>query len=148
MSDLGEQIVTQARTYLSVPYFHAGRTREGLDCIGLLAVVAHDLGITDYDDVNYQPDPPAEPLTHILNHFCLCIWARETSPDWPQPFAPGDLLQFEILGVPRHAGIYATDEQGSPMLIHAYQAVGKVIEHPFDAQWRRRLWAVYRVKEK
>jgi cell wall-associated NlpC family hydrolase len=146
VSDLGDQIVKQARYYveLETPYYHCGRNRYGLDCIGLLVVVAHDLGITDEDNVNYQPDPPPDELTRALKKYCDVLGAVH---DFPGPLEPGDLCQFEILGVERHAGIYATDEQGNPTLIHAWQSIGKVVEHEFTKQWQHRIWCAYRVRE-
>jgi hypothetical protein len=42
--ELGGMVVRTARTYLGVPFKPYGRTREGLDCPGLLLCVASDLG--------------------------------------------------------------------------------------------------------
>lgn len=154
MSDLGDRIVKQARYYveLQVPFYHCGRNRYGMDCVGLLAVVAHDLGITDYDDTGYQPDPPAEELTRVLEAHCDRVWdARSpilSDVELEYGCKPGDLLQFDITGQPRHCGIFARDEQRQPTMIHCWESVGKVTEHLFDKAWRRRLWAVYRVRER
>lgn len=153
-ASLGQRIVDQARTYLSVPWFHAGRSRHGLDCAGLIAVVAHDLSITDFDDVNYPPEPDPAYLTAVLERFAERQWHLifpEPS-DPPLEFGdlralPGDLLQFEILGEPRHVGIYAEDSRGRGTVIHTYQSVGRVCEHAFDVHWQRRLWAAYRFRE-
>jgi cell wall-associated NlpC family hydrolase len=147
VSNLGDRFVAQARTYAGVPYYHAGRSRQGLDCIGLLAVVAHDLGITDHDDVNYSPDPEPGYLTATLHRFCDLTWINDPFDDVTPTLEPGDLLQFEIAGVERHAGIYAEDERGQGTVIHAYQSAGKVCEHLLDRHWQRRLWAAYRLKE-
>lgn len=148
MESLGDRIVAAARRYLDVRYYHAGRSEHGLDCAGLLVVVAHDVGITDYDDVDYARDPPAERLTATLSQFARTIWRRSEEPDLPiGRFEPGDLLQFEILGIPRHAGIAAADERGRATMIHAYQGANRVTEHLFDKHWQKRLWAVYRIEE-
>lgn len=157
MSDLGRRVMEQARTYLDVPYFHAGRSRKGLDCIGLLAVVAHDLGITAFDDVNYPPEPDPAYLTEVLERFAERKWQRlepfqETNGDRGAgcgctSLCEGDLLQFEIRREARHAGIYAEDDRGQGTLIHCYQSAGRVVEHLFDNHWQRRLWAAYRFRE-
>jgi cell wall-associated NlpC family hydrolase len=145
MSVIGDRFVVQARSYLGVRFFHAGRNRHGLDCIGLLAVVAHDLDITQHDDVNYQPDPDPALLTATLRRFCRRL---EPFEGFPGPLEPGDLCQFSIAGVERHAGVYATGATGQPSLIHAYETAGCVLEHAFDVHWRRRLWAIYRLEER
>jgi cell wall-associated NlpC family hydrolase len=148
LSDLGERFAAQARSYLAVPYHHAGRGRFGLDCVGLLAVVAHDLGITTFDDLNYQPEPDPAYLTATLERFAARYWDRDTPAErLRMGLWDGDLLQFEILGSARHCGIYARDERGEGTVIHTYQAAGKVVEHLFDIHWQRRLWAAYRLRE-
>jgi cell wall-associated NlpC family hydrolase len=146
---LGERIVALARFYIDTPFYHAGRSHHGLDCIGLLAVVAHELAITDFDDVNYSAlGPPADYLTAVLGRYARVL-ARCGKEDAPlAELEPGDLVQFDIAGVPSHCGVYARDERGGPTVIHAYQAAGRVLEHPFDRHWQRRLWAAYRVEER
>lgn len=147
MSDLGQRVVEQARSYLGCPFFHAGRSREGLDCIGLVAMVAHDLGITDFDDLNYSPEPDPAYLTAVLWRFAWRTW------DATDPFLmdleliPGDLLQFELCGEARHVGIYGEDARREGTVIHCYQSAGKVVEHLFDKHWQKRLFAVYRFKQ-
>ncbi len=146
---LGEQIVVQARTYLDVPWFHTGRNRRGIDCIGLLACVAHDLCITDHDDLDYAAEEPPERLTATLLRFCeLVALFQDGEPLIIQEIVlrTGDLLQFSILGAPRHCGILAIQDDRWTV-IHAYQSAGKVVEHPFDVHWRKRLFACYRLRE-
>jgi cell wall-associated NlpC family hydrolase len=158
MSDLGERVVAQARSYLGVPFWHAGRSKQGLDCIGLLAVVAHDLEITDFDDVNYAPEPDPAYLTAVLERFAVRKWQRlepfqETNGGGrgagfgALSLVPGNLLQFEILSSAQHCGIYAENERGEGTVIHTYQSAGKVVEHRFDVHWQRRLFAAYRWRE-
>ena len=48
-----DRLVAQARSYLGVPWRHQGRTRAGIDCAGLVVLVARDLGLTDYDSTAY-----------------------------------------------------------------------------------------------
>lgn len=148
MSDLGQRVVEQARSYRGVIFQHAGRNRHGLDCAGLIAVVAHDLGITAWDDVNYQREFDPAYLTRVLLRFADPTW------EWGHPnglaelaVQPGDLLQFVLCGHPRHVGIAATDERGERTVIHCYQSVGKVVEQPFSRYWQGQLWAAYRFRE-
>ena len=48
-----DMIVAEARTWLGVLWRHQGRTRAGIDCVGLLVCVARALGLSDYDSTGY-----------------------------------------------------------------------------------------------
>lgn len=132
----GTDFVTAARSYLGVPFFHAGRSRQGLDCGGLLICAARDAGFTVANHANY-PATYVDPdiLTGYLSEYCDQI-------EWG-PLADGDIGVFSIAGNPQHVAILTAEET----MIHAYQSAGKVVEHPLDHHWRRRLVAVYRVRE-
>jgi cell wall-associated NlpC family hydrolase len=54
----------------------------------------------------------------------------------------GDVLMMRFTGEPQHVGIYTGDT-----LIHAYESVGKVVEHRMDDKWLRRIVRVYRFKD-
>jgi cell wall-associated NlpC family hydrolase len=63
----GADIITAARAYLNVRYAHQGRSRvEGLDCVGLLIVVGHDLGVTDFEFLDYSNEPDGETMERLL----------------------------------------------------------------------------------
>src|SRR5262245_42725184 len=97
-----EQFVEAARAYIGVPYVHAGRTRFGVDCVGLLLCAAHDAGITQWDMVNYSSVVNCERLARDIERFC------EVMPDGIA-LRPGDVLLFSILNRPQHTGIYVGD---------------------------------------
>ena len=59
-------IVDQARGYLGTPFLHQGRTRHGLDCVGLVIRVAHDLGLSDYDIDHYARAPSGRMMARVL----------------------------------------------------------------------------------
>lgn len=90
----GADIVSDARRYLGIPYVFGGgpqNPRAGLDCSGLVARVALDLGI------NNCPRTSEEQFTWVL---------KTDSP------GPGDLVFFvgapEEAGPPGHVGIVVT----------------------------------------
>lgn len=100
----GSQVVSDARRYLGVKYVYGGTDpATGLDCSGLIYVVAHDLGITSV------PRTSEEQFT----------WVTKT--DTP---GPGDLVFLvgaEIDPPPGHVGIVTSgDAQG-----------GRFIDAPF-----------------
>ncbi len=125
------QIVTAARRYLGTPFRHCGRNAHGLDCLGLLLVVAHDLGLTEWDITNYSDQVDVVQMRQGVERFCERIPTAAKE--------PGDVLLFRMRGIPQHLGI-ATDIG----VIHSHQLAKRVVEHSFDVTWQRRLVAVFR----
>lgn len=89
-------IIEAARSYLGVPFYHAGRDRNGLDCIGLIACVARDLGYSFKDDRNYKPGIYPERMFNGMRQFAEPANEME----------PGDILVFAYRGHPMHCAIY------------------------------------------
>ena len=123
--------IAAARSYVGVPFRHQGRTRHGVDCIGLVVCAARDIGITLADRTDYARDP---------NGLLPLEMARQFAPvESPQA---GDILLMRFRGEPQHVAILAGET-----LIHSYASIGRVVEHGLDAKWRRRIVAAYRLKE-
>lgn len=108
-------VVEHARTYLGVPYVHQGRTRHGLDCIGLVVRVAHDLGLSAYEISHYARVPSGRLMIRLLKENCQAIP--------PSTAQPGDLLHIAYGKQPQHLAIVT--ERG---MIHADSRHG-VVEH-------------------
>lgn len=119
------EIVAAARSYLGVRWHHQGRNRAGLDCIGLVIAVAHDLGLSDYDIGGYARVPDGKTLRATM---CEQMDLLKREP------LPGDVLLFAFQRTPLHTAI-RTDTG----MIHAFANKRMVIEHGFDAIWRSRL---------
>ncbi len=123
--------VAAARSYVGVPFRHQGRTRHGVDCIGLVVCAARDIGLTLADRTDYPRDP---------NGLLPLEMARQFAPvESPQA---GDILLMRFRGEPQHVAIL-----GGAALIHSYASIGRVVEHGLDAKWRRRIVAAYRLRE-
>jgi cell wall-associated NlpC family hydrolase len=124
-------LIAAARAYLGVPFVHQGRSRHGLDCIGLVVCAARDIGLTLADRTDYPRDP---------NGLLPLEMARQFAPvESPQA---GDILLMRFRGEPQHVAILA-----GATLIHGYASIGRVVEHGMDAKWRRRIVAAYRLRE-
>lgn len=123
-------VVTVARTYLGVRWHHQGRSRAGIDCLGLVVVVAHELGLSKADATDYGRLPDGGRLRRALLEHLLPVRGMH---------AEGDVLMFRFQQAPMHVGI-ATDVG----LIHAYANMRKVVEHRIDAVWDKRLVAAFR----
>ncbi len=56
-----------ARSYIGVPWLHHGRSRHGLDCVGLLVLAARDIGKPGEDYFGYTRSPePRDLVRHLL----------------------------------------------------------------------------------
>ncbi|MBD2694438.1 NlpC/P60 family protein [Anabaena catenula] len=119
------EIVTTAREWLGTPYHHQARAKGvGVDCIGLVLGVLKELGVYTFDFTDYDRTPDSTVLQSLLEEHC-------TQTDNPEP---GDIHLFRIKRNPQHVGLCS--DIG---LIHAYQGVGKVVEHTLDEFWQRRI---------
>jgi cell wall-associated NlpC family hydrolase len=122
-----DDVVACARSFLGVRYRHQGRSREhGIDCIGLLVMVARELELVPHDfDVNGYPRMPDGTLFDLLGAH-LAAGGDVT--------LAGSVLAMEFGGEPHHTGI-ASDIG----VIHVYAQVRRCVEHRLDARWLARV---------
>lgn len=130
-------VIAAARTLLGVPWVHQGRTRAGVDCAGVLQLTAAALGLSDYDVKGYARTPTGDSLERALR-AAGCV---------PGPMTSGAvaLMRWPRAEVPQHVALVTEHPHHGLGLLHAYSAVGRVIEHGLDAKWRRRVvsaWAL------
>jgi cell wall-associated NlpC family hydrolase len=125
----GGDVIISARRYIGVPCIHQGRSlKTGVDCVGLVVCVAHDLGIPFHeprDGYAYgqmiQSHRKGSLMLQYLNHQCVAV----------SPPLLGDIMVFwrnPIVRSPQHLGFRT--ESG---IIHADTSVRSVIEQSFDS---------------
>lgn len=125
-----EQIVAEARTWLKTPFRHQGRVRGvGVDCAGVVVGVAHALGLSTFDHTGYGREPHGGMLKRLLDAHLDRVTGE------PQP---GDVLLMRFEREPQHLAIVS--DLG---IIHAYERVGRCVEHGLDEVWRRRIVRAY-----
>lgn len=109
--------VIAARSYVGVPFYHAGRDRNGIDCIGLIACVAKDLGYAFKDNRNYSPKGSyPELMADGISQFCT---KREGL-----DYSVGDVLLFKVKRL-YHMGIVTGDN----LMVHcAFTHPGVTVE--------------------
>ncbi len=129
------QIVAAARDWLGVPYVHQGRTKFGVDCIGLILCVRNQL--EPWDALRRAPhDYARHPNDGLLiEHVrAQCFLLNEPEDGalilirWPKTLHPS------------HVAIYAGGN-----LIHAYQRARRVVETGFRAHWARDAHSFWRL---
>jgi cell wall-associated NlpC family hydrolase len=127
-----EQIVVmlaEARSYVaqSVRFRHQGRSRNGVDCAGLVYVSLSAAGRPPIDMPAYGREPLGGRLSaHLAMNFESIDKAD---------IQPGDIVLMRFQGEPCHLAILGDYLYGGLSLIHAYAMVKKCIEHRLDAEW-------------
>jgi len=123
--------IAEARSYIGTPWRHRGRSRFGIDCIGLIVNAVAAGGIVMRDRRDYGREPWRDGLRgELVEHFG----------DPVIDLQPGDvvLMRFEDHPEPGHVGLIADYAHGGLSLIHSYSRVS-VCEHRLDDAWRARI---------
>jgi cell wall-associated NlpC family hydrolase len=118
-----QAVIDEARAWVGVPFRHQGRDGSGIDCVGLPIVVGQRLGFfaPDFEVARYGRLPTGELIERVQQH-CVPL-ARAL---------PGSLVVIAWTKIAAHVAI-CTGET----LVHAYESVGRVIEHGYRGRWVR-----------
>lgn len=138
----GAEIVAAGRQYLGTRWVHQGRSRSGVDCVGLLVLVARDLGIPHQDVRNYDRRPAEGQLERILGEQLVAIPRHEVR--------IGDVVALEDRQSRQvcHVGIL-TDGARPFALLHAWirmpERIQKrgVVEMRLSEDWKKRIRTAY-----
>jgi len=121
------QIVEEARSYLGVKWLHQGRTRDGIDCAGLVVCVGNGLGLIQYDRSDYQRNPNGSAFLHYF----------KDGGGVQKPVTeakPGDILVLREGAYPCHTAIVGENRHGLT-IIHAFIVRKKVVEEQLIGAW-------------
>lgn len=127
-----QAVIDAARSLIDVPYRHQGRTRQGLDCIGLPAFAAKQAGADIFNLAGVEDRPDySRSASPFLLQTVMRACKRVSEP------VPGALMLFRWLSVPHphHCAIYT--DHGT--MIHAMLRLRRVREHAYDQPWTNRL---------
>lgn len=134
------QCLDLARSYIGVPWKHKGRTRTGIDCIGVPYVVGKELGLHTYDDsLDYGRQAKNFDFMRAMAPFGFRVKDLKDIQD-------ADILVMRIPIFPQHVGMvgHKGDRQ---TLIHASVDARKVVEEYLTDEVKRTIIAVFRYKE-
>lgn len=137
MTHPAADIVQEARTYIGTPWVHQGRSRDGVDCLGLASLVARATRGYTFDLTNYAAQASDETMLQLCRQHMQPVpaLARE----------PGDVVVIRY-GTQRHMAIVGDHPiAGEQTLIHASSILGKVVEHRLDSRWSRICIATFRL---
>jgi len=127
---------------MDTPFKHQGRSKAGIDCVGLqvFAGLAAGAVINDFTDYSLYPNPE-----QLLKNF-----EEQMDPIPAHEAGPGDVPIFWIKErkVPKHVGILTT----GPYFIHTHSSIrvgkqkGKVCEVTLDDRWAPRVHSFWRYR--
>jgi len=134
-------LVASAMKFENVPYAEQGRDMKGLDCIGILILLANEYKITDLDFLGYGKDPEHFHLQENLDKYLIRLPEGE-------PLLVCDVILMRFLKEPQHVAIVTRTYNGGCFVLHALRDYG-ISEHMFDYRWirqnRAKIVATYRL---
>ncbi|HEQ98802.1 MAG TPA: hypothetical protein ENO22_05625 [candidate division Zixibacteria bacterium] len=125
-----EQIIEEARSFLGVPFQHRGRSRSGLDCVGLLELVGLAVFGNKIELGAYPRHPSSRQVFEQINKYADRIEGSQAR--------PGDLVLMNYGGRSTHFGILS--DKG---VINASAIEKKVVEQPL---FLGRIVAYYKIR--
>jgi len=128
--DMRQEIVDAARKYADVPWVHQGRNKYGIDCVGLLVLVARDVGLKPLDVTTYSQFYNSSILIKaFIENGCKKI-TKTTAQS-------GDIMAINIGRCPMHVGILS-EKRGIKHIIHAFRPSRFVREEEiYPLMWKR-----------
>lgn len=153
---LPADIISKAREWIGTPYHHAAAVKGvGSDCTGLLIGVARELGIPVTADMTYRfGDDDLIKLHNTFLYYCEQLEEEAVITPFPPPcrgnkvtqeypLQDGDMLLFRGRHIFHHVAFYS---KTTNTMIHVFPSAGVVSEHEYTDEWRKLLYAAYRLK--
>ena len=111
-------VIQEARSWLGVPYLHQGRSRHGVECLGLVLEVGRATGFLDpkLDWTNYGRLPLRSFLEQQVAAHCRRV----------ESAGPGSLVVIKWTRVAAHLALCTGDT-----IIHACASRKQVVEHGY-----------------
>lgn len=99
-----------AMRYLDTPFLHRGRTARGVDCYGLLVLVAQELGWALQDAAYYSAQPLRPTEKEQLSDYLLANFGEPVE----RPLQPNDVIALRLRPrfIPSMCGIVAPHPHG------------------------------------
>lgn len=127
--------VAKAREFVGCKWRHRGRSKFGIDCVGLVVAAVEAGGVPFADRQDYGREPFNFGLENaLIERLGQPVKDRK----------PGDvvMMRWECRPEAGHVGILG-EKNGELTLIHSH-SMSKVIEHRIDEHWERLILGVFR----
>lgn len=135
----GADVVAEARSFIGTKYRHQGRSREGVDCIGLPVCIRAGLGLSGLDA---SPGYARQTTDTEMLDFCRANMMEIDRSE----IAPGDVL-VQMNGVVRHMAIVADYLHGGLSVIHAWMPSRRVVEFRLTDDFMKDVRGCFRFPE-
>ncbi len=135
------KLVDAARAYLGVKWRHRGRTRNSLDCAGLIVIAFADCGVETDPFIHYGREPFEDGLVKRTRASLGAPLPIST------PLQDGDVILLRFAKHPHHMGIVAAADYGGTAafnIIHADGLAGRVIEQRLAPEMIERITHIFR----
>lgn len=122
--------------YIGIPFAALGRTRDGLDCYGLVWLVLRErFGISapSYAESYANPNDLRE-IGALIRGEIVSRWRMEPHP------SIGDVINFNVAGMPCHVGIIVAPR----WFLHVIRGADSCVEQWTSPKWGRRVEGFYR----
>lgn len=129
MSAIRLQIMAAAREYLGVPFLKGGRSKQGIDCVGLLVLVGRDIGLDIQDTTDYTFNPEVTKFADVVYSQSVRVPLN--------PILIGSIAILKQSLYPMHTGIIGQNADGLT-IINANLKKRMVVEQPMS-DWQNDL---------
>lgn len=137
--EVRSKCIDLARSYIGTPWKHKGRTKNGIDCIGVPYMVGKELGLHDYDDsLDYGRQARNYDFMRALAP--LGVRVRDLT-----QIQDADILILRIPIFPQHVGM-ASHIGNRQTMIHASVDARKVVEEYLTDEVKRTIIAAFRYR--
>lgn len=133
-----EILIQEIKKYIGIPFLHMGRGENGLDCIGLIYVVAKNLNLVkDYKIPPYNPTPD---FNELYNQLKKCSDIQRIL---IKDSLPGDFFLISDQNLPCHFAFLIDKNQ----MVHANRFRKKVVCHRISEEWRNKFRMAFSFKD-
>lgn len=126
--------------YVGLPFREHGRTRDGLDCWGLVRLVLAE-------EFNIDVPSYAERYSSTLAQDEIGAFVPDIAAEWhdvpPGTEELGDVLVLRMRGQPMHVGLVL----GGGRMLHVEQGIDSVMDDYRTRRWDGRIIGIYRYKK-
>ena len=136
VSQLSKSFIESANTWIGVPWVKNGRSRSGVDCVGLVIMCLRNCGIYTRDYPELSSKLGIKPLIEVAK-----IYGYEVS---IQDIFTGDIL---LMHLPGHTNMKHVAIYDGYSIIHCGMHWNKVVRHRLDEALKRMVKRVFRFKD-